>query len=302
MEPNSTAVAPHRSTPKLRPAASASCQSSQERVVKPLPKTTSADGTFKHDKAEVNDRSRRAGQDASNCVTDNKSKDETDSSDSEDETDSDSEDETDSEPEDNTYSKSKDEADNEPRNNANSRSRLDEGSTSIDEGRMASSVGPVSRPLDRMRRSISPSSPPLAPKRKTNEDRATLEADALAILTRLGYQGLEAKDFGKLNPPDVYEDELQLMAEVRGYFQVAYKRVIDTVPLTIEHEFLFEFADRLQGFLIQKLRLGSSKSAARCASYLAEGLDIVRMRNELLSKKKRLKSASVELLNFGLSN
>lgn len=46
---------------------------------------------------------------------------------------------------------------------------------------------------------------------------------ALAMLAELGYVGLTAEDLGKLNPPDEYETELEVMAEVRGYFQVTYK-------------------------------------------------------------------------------
>lgn len=45
----------------------------------------------------------------------------------------------------------------------------------------------------------------------------------LAGLASIGYTGLTEEDLGKLNPPDEYETELQVMAEVRGYFQVSYK-------------------------------------------------------------------------------
>ena len=45
---------------------------------------------------------------------------------------------------------------------------------------------------------------------------------ALSALSALGYQ-VDVTDLGKLNPPDEYEEELQVMAEVRAYFQVAYK-------------------------------------------------------------------------------
>lgn len=45
----------------------------------------------------------------------------------------------------------------------------------------------------------------------------------LALLADIGYTGLNAEDLGKLNPPDKYETELHVMAEVRGYFQVSYK-------------------------------------------------------------------------------
>lgn len=53
--------------------------------------------------------------------------------------------------------------------------------------------------------------------------RSQLEADALSALAKLGYVGLTVDDLGKLNPPDEYEEELNVMAEVRAYFQVAYK-------------------------------------------------------------------------------
>lgn len=54
-------------------------------------------------------------------------------------------------------------------------------------------------------------------------EREALETEALAVLTKLGYKGLKIEDLGKLNPPDEFEEELQVMAEVRAYFHVAYK-------------------------------------------------------------------------------
>lgn len=46
---------------------------------------------------------------------------------------------------------------------------------------------------------------------------------AIALLTSVGYEGLKVEDLGKLHPPDIYEREMDVMAEVRGYFQVSYK-------------------------------------------------------------------------------
>lgn len=57
----------------------------------------------------------------------------------------------------------------------------------------------------------------------TDEERKREEAIALAALARLGFSGISAEDFGMLNPPDEYEKEMELMAEVRAYFQVSYK-------------------------------------------------------------------------------
>lgn len=62
---------------------------------------------------------------------------------------------------------------------------------------------------------------------RSPEDEEKINA-ALAALAAAGYGGLTAESLGKLNPPDEYATELQVMAEVRGYFQIAYKvREID---------------------------------------------------------------------------
>lgn len=45
----------------------------------------------------------------------------------------------------------------------------------------------------------------------------------LGDLAPLGYKGLTAEKLERLNDPDEYQQELNLMADVRAYFQVAYK-------------------------------------------------------------------------------
>jgi len=52
----------------------------------------------------------------------------------------------------------------------------------------------------------------------------------LAALAERGLVGLTIEDLGKLNPPDEFETELRIMAEVRGYFQVAFKVRIEVSP------------------------------------------------------------------------
>ena len=70
-----------------------------------------------------------------------------------------------------------------------------------------------------------PRQPAVSPTSATSSitNRQQLVAETLANLAKLGYIGLQEEDFGKLNPPDIYEEELEVMAEVRAYFQVAYK-------------------------------------------------------------------------------
>ncbi|KAI0759256.1 P-loop containing nucleoside triphosphate hydrolase protein [Trametes elegans] len=124
--------------------------------------------------------------------------------------------------------------------------------------------------------------------------------EALGALAKLGYAGLTEHDLGKLNAADEYEEELQLMAEVRAYFQVAYKRIIDYVPLTIDHNLLYAFSTRLHERLFERLGLGTANAAERCKGYVAEDPTVVATRDELMSKKRRLENVQRALYNFGL--
>lgn len=60
-------------------------------------------------------------------------------------------------------------------------------------------------------------SPAKAPTREQDE------AQLLSVLARLGFGHVNLEDLGKLNPPDAYEQEMELMAEVRAYFHISYK-------------------------------------------------------------------------------
>ncbi|PIL25642.1 transporter [Ganoderma sinense ZZ0214-1] len=135
--------------------------------------------------------------------------------------------------------------------------------------------------------------------RSTPQGHGEIVNDALSVLTKLGY-AVKEEDLGKLNPPDIYEEELELMAEVRAYFHVAYKRIIDYVPLSIDQHFLYAFSQGLQAVLFDKLGLGSANAETRCAAYIAEDPAVVALRSELLSKKKQLESLQTALYNFGL--
>lgn len=87
----------------------------------------------------------------------------------------------------------------------------------------AAAVRPVASSLaSTVHPQVASAAPSLAEEEAAAE-REMLETEALAILTKLGYTGLKVEDLGKLNPPDEFEEELQVMAEVRAYFHVAYK-------------------------------------------------------------------------------
>ncbi|CAK5274279.1 unnamed protein product [Mycena citricolor] len=61
---------------------------------------------------------------------------------------------------------------------------------------------------------------------------------ALSNLAAVGLQGVKAEDLVKLLPPDRMDAALEIMSDVRAYFQVAYKRITDNVPLAIDYELI----------------------------------------------------------------
>ena len=110
--------------------------------------------------------------------------------------------------------------------------------------------------------------------------------------------------------------ELELMSEVRAYFEIAYKvrihaltaclpraeldspqRFVDAVVKKVDNVFLFDFADSLREDLRDKLGLNSPESRARCEEYLTE--DITR-RDNLVAKKDRSEKVLKALEKLGL--
>ncbi|KAI0759259.1 P-loop containing nucleoside triphosphate hydrolase protein [Trametes elegans] len=135
-------------------------------------------------------------------------------------------------------------------------------------------------------------------KRLSETERVRLR-NALGELAKLGIVVAE-EDLARLRPPDAWQEELEVMAEVRAYFQVSYKRFIDIVPLSIDLHFLYDYAEALQGVLIEKLRLGSANADARCTAYVAEDPHVVALRTALVVKKRKLEVVQKALCNFGL--
>ncbi|KDQ21795.1 hypothetical protein BOTBODRAFT_26210 [Botryobasidium botryosum FD-172 SS1] len=121
---------------------------------------------------------------------------------------------------------------------------------------------------------------------------------ALRHLSIAGYRLSESNLRAKLIPTDEFEEELIVMADVRAYFQVAYRRISDSVPLAIEHQFVREVADGMSSNLLRNLRLSGPDSKAHCAKLLDEDQTTVRRRRELEAKLQRLEQAQIELLHF----
>ncbi|KAF4578240.1 hypothetical protein EYR36_000047 [Pleurotus pulmonarius] len=91
----------------------------------------------------------------------------------------------------------------------------------------------------------------------------------------------------RLPTPIPYADEIQVMANVRAYFQVAYKRIIDGIPLAIERDLNRALAVSLNDALVQSLFEGPD-IVSRMRNLISEDPGIEQRREELASRKGQL--------------
>ncbi|KAF9783798.1 P-loop containing nucleoside triphosphate hydrolase protein [Thelephora terrestris] len=96
---------------------------------------------------------------------------------------------------------------------------------------------------------------------------------------------------------DRYEPALQIMASVRGYFQVSYKRFTDMVPMTIDQELLrgLDWDRGIRGALVDGLEIAGPDCVERAGQYLQEPPDVQSRREDLGKRLERLRLAKREL-------
>ncbi|KAK0184517.1 P-loop containing nucleoside triphosphate hydrolase protein [Armillaria mellea] len=121
----------------------------------------------------------------------------------------------------------------------------------------------------------------------------------LSGLNNVGIHGVQSPDLVKLLPADHMEASLKIMADVRAYFQVAYKRFADNVPLAIDYDLVRGLHRGLLGTLSERLGIYGSNGQAICKEFAQESPQTAGRREELMKKLERLQSASEELLITG---
>ncbi|KAH9032594.1 P-loop containing nucleoside triphosphate hydrolase protein [Lactarius pseudohatsudake] len=121
--------------------------------------------------------------------------------------------------------------------------------------------------------------------------KATLD-EAISSLTRLG---LQSASLAALLPPDSMEPAIGIMADVRAYFQVAYKRFVDNIPMCIDRTLLRGVTVGLEDALFDGLGINGPGGYERCRKLLSEPGDVVERRSELEKRQQRLLLARKEL-------
>lgn len=135
-------------------------------------------------------------------------------------------------------------------------------------------------------------------------EREPPESKALRALAEAGYTGLTIPDLSRLLPPDSREKELIVMADVRAYYHVAYKRIIDHIPLTIEHALHHALAEQLSQSLLTSLLTNVASGpnfSERMNELVSEDPSIAQKRTSLSTRKQRLSDIRRRLMTFGSS-
>ncbi|KAG8755211.1 hypothetical protein FRC14_004253 [Serendipita sp. 396] len=122
--------------------------------------------------------------------------------------------------------------------------------------------------------------------------------NALFHLGELGFDGLDVEKLLRLLPPDPADAMIEIMAEVRAYYQVAFKRFVDNISMIIDYELLKVFYRTLSIAILTKLSSNGADFRDRCNSFLNEDPSIVNLRDSLTQDYKRFESARLKLQNI----
>lgn len=76
------------------------------------------------------------------------------------------------------------------------------------------------------------------------------------------------------------------------------QRIIDQVPMTIQHTLNQGLANAMQEYLLEELKLGTPDASQRFVELLAEDPVIAAQRKELEERMKRLTEIQERLIHF----
>ncbi|KZT65430.1 hypothetical protein DAEQUDRAFT_676924 [Daedalea quercina L-15889] len=122
----------------------------------------------------------------------------------------------------------------------------------------------------------------------------------MAAFSALDIHDIAPTDLAKVLPSDPYDTAIRIMASVRAYFQVAYKRFADNVPNAIDHELVLGLnrAGTLETVLRKALGVSGPDGHRLCTDYLREDGNVAARRADLRNKRERLNKARKELMRL----
>ncbi|CAE6452553.1 unnamed protein product [Rhizoctonia solani] len=122
-------------------------------------------------------------------------------------------------------------------------------------------------------------------------------AEAIAHLTKMGLS-VQPVDLGKLIQAEAEDELIDIMAEVRAYYQVAYKRFVDVIPMATDETLVRGFSRGLEKRLFEGLGVSGEGAKERCASLLEYSHEITLERDMLKTRRDRLMLARREIASI----
>ncbi|KAG6883701.1 hypothetical protein C0993_004521 [Termitomyces sp. T159_Od127] len=123
-------------------------------------------------------------------------------------------------------------------------------------------------------------------------------AKVLASLAEIGVAGVKPETLTKLMESERTEPALIIMADVRAYFQVAYKRFADNVPLAIDYELIWGVERNILETLNIGLGINATNGDQICRGFAQENVTVAVRREDLRKKLERMHLAAQQLLKI----
>jgi len=138
------------------------------------------------------------------------------------------------------------------------------------------------------------------------QDEASLTKTTKTLLRRmLEYRQKEVIDKAPRGTGDLsgflsrdeYDQELNLIAHVLAYINVAYKRFGDMIPMRVEEKLQNALAETVRKQLMNKFLIGEGIEE-RCRAYMEDSPEIIARRRDILRKREVLRMAEQEIRKF----
>jgi len=113
----------------------------------------------------------------------------------------------------------------------------------------------------------------------------------------LGFRNVKPLELTILQASEDADEALRIMANVRAYFQVAFKRFVDSAVKAIDEELILGHAKGLHDALVTGLKLDLPDAHETCTRLVAESPHVAEKRNSLVASQRRLLLAQEELYN-----
>jgi len=118
----------------------------------------------------------------------------------------------------------------------------------------------------------------------------------LLNLPRIGFHNVKPLELTVLlRASEDTDDALKIMADVRAYFQVSFKRFVDNTVKAVDEELVLGLSKGLQEALISGLKLDAPDAHETCAKLITEQPQITEKRKGLVANQKKYLRAQEDL-------